>query len=1248
MVKLAKTIVVFLFISITWAMSFYSSCFASNATYAHLPPFISSEAQANVIFVSDYSGSMQFPAYYGSTFNGYYGSKVADTGYSWNNISESYDSTTKYYGYFDSDKYYSYHDDADNDLDHWYEDDDTTYSNREAGNKDSLSGNLLNFIVTSRIDAVLKNLIGGKGTCPSNENYCILKPQGAKRWVNVPNLNADINVAQEDYSTADYGTKDIRISVEGASSTIGTFSNRYARVKIASDDRSGIIQDNFDAVRFGFIAYADTSNDTAEQGMIKHGVHKNSRISGTELTEAQIKAQRDQNLDDLITALESVIPYSGTHTGEALREAYYYLTQDSSRQSYNSSYVNEANTVDPYYQERSDGTLDPAWCRKSFVVLISDGEWNGSIDPDTWAHNLKIDDLRETDAGGANDDFPGEQNASVYSLFAFSDSVQGEQSMKTVAAFGSYDEIDSCTSGTPYTFTESNNSKTNTFPRTNCTPGGTYNNCCSEWDSEDDDGVPDSFYYASDGQAMADALVDIFEEIRQGTSSGTAVTALTSRVSSGAAIAQAAFYPRKEFDDGNSVIWTGDVFAEWYLNGYIHDANNELQLVQNIREDTNTNFELNVESDRILEYLIESGDLTIEAFDSNSYGTKTDATADATYEAIEDVKNLFDAGEQLRVREPDDRTIYGVAEDNTLKAFTAANETDFDGSLGSTAAEFPDCLLDSNTPQYDDLINYTRGEDITNCRSRTTEDSTNENVWKLGDIIYSSPTIVEYDDYAMIYAGSNGGMLHAFRLGHIENTGEELDPAKLCDTDPGSCTHNSLGKEEWAFVPKDAMPYLRYMADPDYDHIYTVDLKPFIIDTGSQIILIGGMRFGGGCNNGDINPPTDTDPVGRSAYYALDITDPLNPEYLWRYAPDGLGFSYTGPAYVKRKDSNKDWHYYIIFGSGPTTFDGKSTQNLLIYTVDMLTGEEKDVFGDQNSEMNKNNSFSGRLFSHGLDVNEDGQTDFVFLGYTDTASGAYNKMKGGIIKIYTGSHDPTQWDYDTSFLTFAANPITAPVRSMNCFPDNLDYPYLYFGTGRYFTPDDKTQDGTNDINHLYGVPFVYDENNDRLTGGSGINSAGNSSDMTCSTVQGNANQAAWKIELEAAQGNYLRERSYSDPTVTDYNIVFFDTAQPTEIACESGGRSRSWVVNCATGKAIDDVICVGEDEEDNYVVDSALQFKYLVQLSGGDIQQHEDDEFTEETKRTTEWQEGVPSEQGGLPTFPPGSMLGTILYWKQW
>ena len=1219
------TMVMVLFLAVT---ALPHPSLASNSTYAALPPFITADTKPNVVLVIDFSGSMQGQAYYSTNWVGYYSSKVALTARS-GDIYTTYNSSTSYYGYFDSNAYYSYN----STQGYWEVDESTSYSNMETGDKDSLSGNFLNFLVTSRVDAVLKNLIGGKATCPSGQDYCVLQPQGARRYVTVSNLNAVCHVFPENYDSGSYATKDMMISVSNnghTTSTIGTFSNRYARVKVDSDDRSGIIQENFNKVRFSFIAYAMSHNSTAYQGKINYGAHEDAQES-------------------LVSALEACIPYDGTSTGEALRQAYYYLSQSSSVYTYNSGYISAGTAKDPYYKISSSGSLEPAWCRKSFVVLISDGEWNGSIDPDTWAYNLHVNDLRNDTTN-----FPDDQTADVFSLFAFSDSQQGLNSMQTIAAFGSYDDLDGCSNSTAYTLNISSNSLNNSFPRSACNPSGTYNDCCQEWDADDNDGVPDTFYYASNGEAMAEALSKIFQQIDQGTASGTAVAALTSKVSSGNVIAQGAFYPEKEFKDSKTVNWTGDVFAEWYLNGYYANASGDSVLVQNIREDTNSNFTLDVVDDRILEYLIEDKSLTISAYDSTEYGTAVDDIADEVYLSIEDAANLFDCGEQLRTRKPGDRTIYGVSETDAMLAFTAANADSFDAYIGNLSTEFPDCLLDSGNPDYEDLINYTRGEEIGTCRSRVTNNETSlENVWKIGDIIYSSPTIVEYDDFSMIYAGSNSGMLHAFRLGYLKTYRSTLTPAKLCDdSDAADCTQDRTGKEEWAFIPKDAMPYLRYMADPNYDHIYGVDLKPYIVDTGSKVILIGGMRMGGACDNGSINPPADTAPVGRSAYFALDITDPLNPEYLWRYAPDGMGFSCSGPAYIKRRDSDGNWHYFILFASGPTDYKGHSTQNLQIYTVDLFTGEEKNVFGDKTSEMNITNAFGGRLFTNGLDVNEDGQTDFVFLGFTSNADGDFKKHKGGMIKIYTGSSDATKWEYTTNFLAFADNPITAPVKVMDCFSDELDFPFLYFATGRYFSSEDETQDGTNDYNRLYGVPFIYNENNKRITGGSGISSASNSSDLTCDSLNAintNPQQAAWYIDLDPAAGNYYRERCYSDPTPTDHDVVFFNTTKPISVACECGGQSRSWVVNCATGQSIYDIICDGDDEDPTkFVVDSKIQFNYLVQLSGGDINQYDEDDFKKNGNRATAWTEGVNAENPGLPTFPPASTLGQILYWKQW
>jgi Tfp pilus tip-associated adhesin PilY1 len=112
----------------------------------------------------------------------------------------------------------------------------------------------------------------------------------------------------------------------------------------------------------------------------------------------------------------------------------------------------------------------------------------------------------------------------------------------------------------------------------------------------------------------------------------------------------------------------------------------------------------------------------------------------------------------------------------------------------------------------------------------------------------------------MVYFGANDGMLHAV----------------LDQTDPNVNIQNnetSYGTEAWAFIPPDQLNRLKDMVE-GLNHQYYVDASPKayfqdwnadgLIDAGDKIILICGERKGG------------------TSYFALDVTDPLNPKYMWR------------------------------------------------------------------------------------------------------------------------------------------------------------------------------------------------------------------------------------------------------------------------------------------------------------------------------------------------------------------------------
>ena len=135
----------------------------------------------------------------------------------------------------------------------------------------------------------------------------------------------------------------------------------------------------------------------------------------------------------------------------------------------------------------------------------------------------------------------------------------------------------------------------------------------------------------------------------------------------------------------------------------------------------------------------------------------------------------------------------------------------------------------------------------------------------------------------VVYVAANDGMLHAFDA----RTGAEL----------------------WAYVPTAVMNRMYRLADRDYAnrHEFFVNGAPVMGDIfvpGSpgrwKTILVGGLGAGG------------------RGYYALDITDPMNPISLWEFGNDtvggngNLGLTFGNPVITKR--ANGTW--VVAFSSG--------------------------------------------------------------------------------------------------------------------------------------------------------------------------------------------------------------------------------------------------------------------------------------------------------------------------------------------
>ncbi|AGF78821.1 hypothetical protein UWK_02281 [Desulfocapsa sulfexigens DSM 10523] len=846
-------------------------------------------------------------------------------------------------------------------------------------------------------------------------------------------------------------------------------------------------------------------------------------------------------------------------------------------------------------------------------------------------------------------------------------------------------------------------------------------------------------YAADDGHQLETALADAFSNILTKTAAGSSISVLSERATEGSIIHQALFFPEKSFiDDGTtrSLLWTGALNTYWFFNS---------GTVSNIREDNavGTEFYLDTHDDHALDFRIDAeGSLNIDYYSLIDSQNDDDGKADAllgSYNSIDDVSRIWEGGYQLQKRDvatPDEwvagsnggRTIYGINESGTMSEFLADNYTLFKKNmrLDETQTDIPDCLgvaADETDPPDADkleeirsinLMSYIRGaaddfsgtsDKVTSsaCRNRVVNDA--GEIWKLGDIIYSTPQVVDNENFSIVLAAANDGMLHAFHAGKIRTDGLTTEQAvRLCDNNSdASCLQDEVGEELWAFIPQNAMPYLKYLTDPAYKHIYTTDMAPYRIKHGTKDIIIGGMRFGGAagctyeskdrwCGDPDdgtqvvapgADPLTPESAVGLSSYFALDISDPRNPVFLWEFTHPNLGLTYSGPAYIKRGGNA-----YVMFTSGPLNYRAETNgdqgsvdaQNLNVFMLKVdsdfnlvdvdndgdtdaddifkFTGDsKKDGFITDSELGSYNSAFGGRLFTNGIDQDRDGNTDIVFFGVNDANGTAgtvialvpKNAVDGdGNITSYdptdkadvtAGTDETPNWYFD-SVVESTDYPVTSKIVYGDCF----NYPMIYFGTGRWFYKDDSPGVNQTKTEKLYGI-LIRDCLNDILAGKTcSLNYAHNNNDI-CQEV-GNLDDEktlGWVVdELEPKGDSYAKERTITDPTFANgTNIVFFTTMQPSSNPCDFGGRSRMWALNCMSG----DSIWGGCDGYTTDYRDGSL----LLQLSGGNIEGAglNEDDFSEEGGKSTKWFTGIPPESP-TPFIPPSpSLTGEIILWLE-
>jgi len=345
----------------------------------------------------------------------------------------------------------------------------------------------------------------------------------------------------------------------------------------------------------------------------------------------------------------------------------------------------------------------------------------------------------------------------------------------------------------------------------------------------------------------------------------------------------------------------------------------------------------------------------------------------------------------------------------------------------------------------EDRLDYLRG------------DATNEGAGKfrvrpnkLGDIVSSSPIFVgapafnypdtleanaystfrtdniSRDAKAMIYAGANDGMLHAFDA--------------------------ATGVEKLAFIPSTVFPNLKRLSDPAYSHLFYVDGPPNMgdayFDDKWHTVLVGGLNKGG------------------KSVYALDVTDPDDfleskaaDVILWEFtdtktAPKGdpdLGYTYSQPAVVRLHPSGSTGRWAAVFGNG---YNNTGSGHAVLFIVDLETGELiRRIDTNVGTAANPNGLSTPAV----VDLNGDSLADFVFAG----------DLQGNMWKFDIRNDNPALWG--VAYTDASSNPapiFTAKDSNNNAQPitgrpevgrgPNGAGMIILFGTGKFLETNDRT------------------------------------------------------------------------------------------------------------------------------------------------------------------------------------------------
>lgn len=900
------------------------------SSYTGQPPFVGTSVAPNILLLLDNSGSMNNMAY-----------------------TTAFNPSTTYSGVFRSDTCYSYASGV-------FSPDTSTVVTPPAtcGNSSyPWHGNLLNYVAVREVDMVKVVMVGGYCTT-GNRNAQGLCSQVKGQ----DSFAATCCLAQKHSITSAQATGRMPAGLISSttyfhlrgdvSSLVGKFCVLSSSTPPTSCSSSNL---------FTIVA----NHPELTQGVLQQ-IGTQARFALMEFNTSQgghLAANMGSSISTLITAVESTTPSTWTPLGESLYEATRYFAQIAPS-FFGTDYTTGVQANDPFYYVAPQWSATSQYvnCCKNYVIIFTDGQptqdssipsamydyahtaashgvsnhctaalgctvtvsssphtaqsvawhnansehhdncstyYGGSTsDPclsagshilDDVAYFAHTTDIRQTTIPilGSGNDLPGTQNLTIYTFFAFG---TGANLLKDAAKVGGF--IDKNGNGLPDSPSE--------YDQVNNVTG-----------AQGADGVPDNYFEAVDAFQLEASLISTISAILHDSSSGTAVSVLSSSSTGDGSLYQSYFYT-STYNGLNQVVWSG------YTNGLFLDQ------YGNIREDTDGDHRLVYTNDYIITTRFDNNPLSLtynqtlvdRFIDANGDGVADSATPTTTI-SLNQMTGIWEAGKQLALTLSSARNIITWVDTNNNGIVDASEQMQL--SLANAGTLGPYLRAGAAPYTANAIIDFIRGCDPAlesaictaaeqnALRYRYLPVNGSNHVWKYGDPISSTPTVVaapkerfdilygdpSYNDFLnqyatrrqVVYVGANDGMMHAFNGGFYNRGDDPSTPSVehgwFTNSPTSAGRGQNLGDELWGFVPYQLLPQLQFLANPSYTHVYYVDLKPKVTDvrifcdSGSTIsgapsappspciqgqantahpngwgtILIGGFRLGGSCKN---------------------------------------------------------------------------------------------------------------------------------------------------------------------------------------------------------------------------------------------------------------------------------------------------------------------------------------------------------------------------------------------------------------